>query len=106
MKVQDSYCSTEVIKLLEENGLDLNVYPLTQSLALNWIKANFNIEIYHDCKFYDGVNRYIVKWFKPDGQYGEFWGEDVDEITDCPFMNKEDAINAGIVNILKTVLCP
>jgi len=85
----------------EYSKYDIYQAPTT-SLAIDWIRINFGIQIFLDYTFYDGFH-YGCKVVLPDGNVEEIWVEGVDndiDGSDTPEEAKEAAINHVLTVLL------
>lgn len=68
------FCSFKLLDLLKEKGCDLSEYFgfITHATAIQWIKDNFQIQLFPDYKYY-GHFLYGYHWVDSKGSYGELW---------------------------------
>ena len=67
----DSTCGSYTYKLM--NG----VHAPTHSIAIEWLRVNFGIQLFLDYFYYDGFH-YGYTWVKNNGSYGEIWKDNED----------------------------
>jgi len=100
VKCKDFYNKVEVL-----NGsyhLEGSIEAPTQQLAIDWIRINFDIQIFLDYTFYDGFH-YGCKITIPNGDVEEIWTEGIDndiDGSDTPEEAKEAAINYVLTKLI------
>lgn len=130
--IQESYCSFEVSKLLKEKGLDCGThttaysedgikqispyssfydpykYPIlncTHSLAIEWIRVNFGIEIYfrpeRNCRI--GVTTYYYGISKIS-KTNHLEIIEVVDLLNSEYSTPQEAIEAALIYTLKNLI--
>jgi len=72
------------------------------SQVFDWIKNEYNIQIFPDYTYYDGFH-YGYKWVKNNGEYGEIWIDNNGESPDG-FDSLNDATEYAIESILNKII--